>query len=282
MFFRRLIWFLLWLLTCSVVLNAMANAGVKIANEKGRVDLSGATTNEIRGVILNDPLSIKILILDSCRLTTLPNELEGLLNLKHISLNANPNLDLRSAIDILQQLPNLEFLNLSHNKLTILPEGLARLSELTGLRLSYNKLEPNQAATLLMQLPKLRWLWIDNNNMEEFSPFFFSFPKLRFLYAYDNQISRLSVPLNPTNKLWVLHLGSNLFEELPITLIKIKNLRMTMFNKNKITRIPNEFMTERYSISALILDDNPLIEKERKKANSCFKKMMMYSNTSYD
>ena len=244
---------------------------------KKKVDLSGKD-------LLNEDFSLfdseilEILILDSCNLNELPSVLQSFSNLRHLSLRYNENLDLLQAVSILEKLEKLTFLNLSNNDIINIPQSFSKLKNLTGLRLSFNNIEIENTAAILSKMPKLRRLWIDNNQIKTFSPLLLTFPKLRFLYAFDNDIKQLSLPEKQSGKLCVLHLGSNQFHELPIELIDMKNLRMAMFNKNRIESISNNFNEKKYSMAALILDANPLGKKEKEKADKMFRKFMMYSS----
>ena len=246
----------------------------------GRIDLTGQNLD--RKLVTLDVLKVKVLILDSCDLLTLPLEMANLKNLEHLSLRYNPKMDWEQAFNQLQKLPKLKFLNLSHNELVHLPKNVVKLIHLTNIRLSHNRIEANETVGFLYQLPRLKWLWLDNNELTQLPPKLFTFSKLRFLYAFDNRIRELILPENSSKMLWVLHLGTNLFETLPLELIQIDNLRMVMFNGNRIIHIPDAFQKAKYSMSALVLDDNPMSLEESKKAKLFFKGFMMYSNESYD
>ncbi len=226
-------------------------------------------------------LQIRILILDSCDLHKLPKEVDLLSGLRHVSLKGNPNLHWVGAMESLSRFQKLKFLNLSNNNLTHLPSGLKSLKRLSGLKLSFNELKISELDVPLNQLNSLLRLWIDHNALETFPSKLLEHPKLRYLYAFDNRISKIQLLDDPehkrTNKLWVLHLGSNEFNILPVELTKIKGLRMAIFNQNQIFLIPTDFSFKNYSLSALILDGNELNQIQIERGNMFFKRFMMYS-----
>lgn len=238
------------------------------------LDLTGQKVDET--TIFQQPNEIRILILDSCFMTELPIAIASLSNLEHLSLKNNPGLDLNQMMEVIKDLPELTFLNLSNNQIRVLPQSMNRL-EITDLRLSHNAIDLNQSISILRVLPHLKRLWIDNNQLQIFPNSLLNFQHLQVLYAYSNDLSSIDLTDRVNTSLWVLHLGNNEFRELPQALTLMKGLRMALFNQNKIISIPTAFGQSKYSMNALILDSNPLDKESRNRGTRYFKKMMMYS-----
>lgn len=266
---KRLLLFVF--LIAQTLVYGVSSASLIIENDDlTRLDLSGKTVTS-KELTIDKPALIKVLILDSCNLLSLPSEIKLFSNLEHISIRYNPNLDWQLTIGSLKCFKKLKFLDLSSNILEEVPSNVAELSHLTGLKLSHNKLGIKKACITLKKIPKLRWLWIDNNELKVFPSSLYCFPKLRFLYGYDNEIKKLPAPEVQTGKLWVLHLGNNKFTQLPKELILVKKLRMVMLNKNPLIFIPEAFREKKYSFKVLMICENRLSPAEKKKADKIFK-----------
>lgn len=93
-------------------------------------------------------------------LTTLPNNISQLVNLKWLYLGSNGLTTLPESIG---QLTNLELLRLNSNRLTILPGSIGQLANLKWLDLTYNQLTTLPES--IGQLTKLEELLLDDNKL---------------------------------------------------------------------------------------------------------------------
>ncbi|MBW1298387.1 leucine-rich repeat domain-containing protein [Aquimarina litoralis] len=220
--------------------------------------------------------SLEVLILDSLDIKTIPKSIKKFSNLKQISLVHNPNLRLDQVISQLSELP-IEFLNLKDNQLTKLPENITSLKHLKDLNLSYNSITDSNTYIFLGRLPKLYSLWIDHNELKTIPKTIGKLAQIRFLYLDHNSLRELPDELIDMKKLWVVHVGYNKFTELPSVFARMKVLLMVHINNNDITEIPKIYETEKYALAGLLLDNNPLSNKEIERAKRIFKGFFLLS-----
>ncbi|KAM3966475.1 leucine-rich repeat-containing protein 57 [Aphomia sociella] len=116
----------------------------------------------------------------------------------------------------------LRNLDLSKNKITLLPEEISNFKHLKQLNLDTNKLEvlPNSLTNLI---------------------------KLEILNISNNQISSLPQKLSNLNNLKQVYLNNNKFNKFPKQLLGLNNLEVLELSNNKITEIP-EGMSEFYAM----------------------------------
>ncbi len=103
---------------------------------------------------------VRSLSLRGCRLTTIPEALWRLTDLRVLLLGENP---LGAVPDRFDALPHLTELYLHNSELTALPESLGSLSHLQILDLGHNALTEIPAA--LAQLTGLRFLYLSDNRL---------------------------------------------------------------------------------------------------------------------
>lgn len=216
------------------------------------------------------PEKVKVLILDSCALIDLP-ELTTFVNLKHLSLKHNPELQWSTAFNKIEGLAKLKFLNLSNNYLQVLPHSIVQCQQLKSLRLSHNNIKPESIIGTMGKMKNIKKLWIDHNKIEKLPNAINGLENIRYLYAYNNKIKDLPQDLKPLKKLWEIHLANNSFDTLPQQLPTAKKLKMAYFGNNNITYIPTEYKRRRGMLFAITLANNPLPEQELKKAKRYFK-----------
>ncbi|WP_299221991.1 leucine-rich repeat domain-containing protein [uncultured Aquimarina sp.] len=220
--------------------------------------------------------NLEVLILDSLDIKEVPASIKLFPNLKQISLVHNPNLNLQQVITQISGLP-IEFLNLKNNKLASLPENITKLQDLRDLNLSYNTMNDPLSYTYLGKLPKLYSLWIDHNELQKLPNTIGELSQIRFLYIDHNELKELPYQLTNMKKLWVVHAGYNQFKELPAVFTTLKSLLMVHINNNQIQHIPKVYETEKYPLAGLLLDNNPLLDIEIKKAKKIFSGFFLLS-----
>lgn len=208
------------------------------------------------------PEKLKVLILDSLNLTTLPKNILLFTNLNHISLNHNPNLNLDSAFKYLEELP-IEFLNLQHNQLTELPESIVLLQRLKDLNLSYNSVTSPETYERLAQLPRLNSLWLTHNQLAVLPKTIGELSQLRNLYIEHNQLTEIPSEISEMKRVWVVHTGHNLFTELPASFATMPSLFLLHSNNCAIAAIPEIYNTKESGVLGLILDNNKLSDTDK-------------------
>lgn len=242
------------------------------------LDLSGLATSDISLIIkgLPKPLELRVLILDSIKGTQLPLEVQSLTNLMHLSLIANPSLDIEKALDIVQNLP-IKFLNLQHNQLSKVPEKMVHFQNLEDLNLSHNSIIASGSYRNLINLPKLHSLWVNYNMLQRIPTALLELTQLRALYIEHNELTTIPKKIQRMKRLWILHAGHNKFTEMPIALADMPGLILLHINNNTISKISDRFMHKKLSILGLIMDHNSLSEQDTSRWRKEFRKFFILS-----
>ena len=123
------------------------------------LDIKTITSDDIQQIQNVDRLSLR-----KNQLVALPNCFANLKNLRYLDLNSN---NLRDIPHILQQCPQLEILDLSCNKIKTLPLDISSYwnQNLKVLSLKNNRLTSVNDLRIILSLPKLNVLEIENNNI---------------------------------------------------------------------------------------------------------------------
>ena len=156
---------------------------------------------------------------------------------------------------VVLELPQLELLCLSENRLREIPESIGRLSRLRALDLSGNCLQ--SLPTALQNLKSLKELNLSGN---EFSRFPAVLGKMTLLQRIDLEQNRLrSLPRHLANAsgLISLRLGRNRIRELPEEWEHLVYLRELHLDQNQLSRLP-EWVGNLPSLQVLSLAQNRL------------------------
>lgn len=252
----------------------------KIADlkELRMINLSGNTGLDLEKTfeILSGLPKLEVILLDSLNLTGLPDNFSNLKKINHVSLVNNPELDFAHAFELMQSF-DMEFLNLSRNNLTELPEEIAQISRLRDLKLSYNHIQLSELFLTLADLPKLRSLWLDHNHIETLPPEIAAARRVVYFYIDDNELSEFPKEMAQMDRLLVMHAAGNNFRELPVELTHIPHLMFAVLSNNPIETIPPEFRRKDYSLLALVMDGNKLDEPEKRFAKKMFRRFFIFS-----
>lgn len=223
-----------------------------------------------------NPEVLEVLVLDSLNLKTIPASIKRLTNLKHLSLNANPEAHFDQIFKTVTSLP-LEFINLQNNDLEKLSPEIEGLKSLNSINLSGNRLQAAENYAILRNLPKLKSLWITNNQLNQLPPEIGQLSSLRNLYMEHNELTTLPDSLADLEKVWILHAGHNKFKELPIVFTKMPSLLLLHINNNNIASVPEEYATDKYSLMGLIMDHHSLSSAAIKRWEKEFSKFFQAS-----
>ncbi len=169
-------------------------------------DLAGGSPLYQLPTVIRSFNVLEDLIAHSCELSTLPEWLSVLVNLKSLKIADNRITELPEWLGRLRQLESLE---LSGNQLSVLPEWLGRLTRLEFLNLSGNQLSVLPES--LGQLNSLSWLNLSHNK-------FISLPK----------------SLDQLKTLRSLHLSNNELSELPESLVQLEHLENLTLDGNPL------------------------------------------------
>lgn len=242
------------------------------------INLSGNTQLNLEKTfeILSGLPKLEVILLDSLDLTDLPDNFKHLKKIKHVSLVNNPKLNFVHAFELMKEF-DLEFLNLSHNVLTELPEEISKISRLRDLKLSYNHFQLSELFLTLADLPKLRSLWLNNNEIQTLPTEIAVIRRITYFYIDDNRLTDFPKEMSQMDRLLVLHAAGNNFRELPVELTHLPHLVFVILSNNPIETIPPEFRRKDYSLLALVMDGNKLDEAEKRFAKKMFRRFFIFS-----
>ena len=218
--------------------------------------------------------ALEVLSLHHNRLKSLPDTLYTLSNLKELDLSYNPTLPINQFLPMFSILPNfqviylagcnlksvppalldchrLNYINLSDNGLTQLPDQLFTLAELAELAVTKNKLkslpsEIQSASKLevlvasqnellevpaaLNTLPSLVYLDLSKNKLRRLPDDFFNSKSIKEINLLGNEINTLPPSIGDATALEVLNLEFNKLRDIPLEiarLTQLKELRLT-------------------------------------------------------
>ncbi|MFN6569474.1 COR domain-containing protein [Dendronalium sp. ChiSLP03b] len=185
-------------------------------------------------------------------LTTLPEEISQLFNLKELDLSYNRLARLPAVIG---QLYNLSLFYLSYNQLTSLPAEIGQLSNLRELYLYFNQL--TNLPKEIGQLSNLSGLYLSSNQLTNLPAVIGQLSNLRKLHLYSNQLTSLPVEIGQLFNLSGLYLSSNQLTNLPAVIGQLFNLRELYLYSNQLTSLPKE-IGQLSNLSTLELSFNQL------------------------
>lgn len=173
-------------------------------------------------------------------------------------------------------LPGLEVLNLSNNKLRILPDSIVHMTSLTQLSVLHNELEtlPRRIGLLC----NIRRLEIANNKLTALPDTFAALTHIKRLDLEGNCLRLLPENLDLMVHLERLNVNKNRLLRLPRCLHRMKVLNLVTANKNCISYIPNDIIKSR-TIEKLSLCNNELTAlPERLGEMICLKELALDFN----
>jgi Leucine-rich repeat (LRR) protein len=242
---------------------------LRVLNLSGNTDLNLAEVFEA----LPNPEKLEVLILDRLDLKSVPKTIRRFHNLRHLSLNFNPAIELEKICTTIKKLP-LEFLNLQSNNLKGFPITIGSIKTLKAINTSHNRISNLEN---LGKLPNLQSLWLTDNNIGKLPKEIALLTSLRNLYIEKNKLTSLPNAMQKLESLTVLHAGYNLFQHLPKQLVEIPRLLLLHINNCQITEIPKVFSTSKYSLMGIILNNNKLSEEDKKQWSEEFNSFFVAS-----
>lgn len=208
------------------------------------------------------PDRLEVLLLENNQLKKLPISVTRFKSLKQLSLSGNSNLNFRDAFKTLSK-NSLEFLNLQHNKLQVLPVEITKLKTLKELNLSYNKLDTQTVFNTVAKLPRLKSLWLRNNQVSVLSDDINKLGQLQRLYLENNKLTTLPDDLSGLKKMMILNLSFNSFQTFPMELLSIPRLVLLHIDNCSINKIPLSFEHKNHSIKGLVIANNNLSKLDK-------------------
>ncbi|HKQ75083.1 MAG TPA: COR domain-containing protein [Blastocatellia bacterium] len=129
-------------------------------------------------------------------------------------------------------------LDLSENQLTSLPQGIAKLTNLTRLDLRNNQL--TSLPPEIAKLTKLTSLFLSVNQLTSLPQEIARLTKLTSLFLRENQLTSLPQEIIKLTNLEVLSLSGNQLTSLPQEITRLTNLRDLDLSGTQLTSLPQE------------------------------------------
>jgi Leucine-rich repeat (LRR) protein len=136
------------------------------------------------------------------------------------------------------QLTTLQTLDLRHNQLTVLPPEIGRLTNLDGLYLDGNQL--TALPPEIGRLTNLDGLWLDGNQLTALPPEIGQLTNLQTLGLRNNHLTALPPEIGQLTNLQTLWLGPNQLTALPPEIGQLTNLQTLDLTDNQLTALPPE------------------------------------------
>lgn len=155
--------------------------------------------------------------------------------------------------EILTLADTLEYLDLSDNHLSSLPDSFAQLKKLRILFFAKNDFRVFPA--VLRSLPALSMVGFKSNQLEEVPEDVFP-PLLRWLVLTDNKIKKLPKSIGNCHLLQKCALAGNQIAELPAEMANCSNLELLRISSNQLTVIP-DWLFELPKLSWIAFGGNP-------------------------
>ncbi len=190
--------------------------------------------------------------LSGSKLTSLPDSIRQLSNLRILDLRNN---QLKRLSDAVGQLTNLQELYLYDNQLTNLPETIGQLQNLQILGLSDNQLINLPAS--IGQLADLKILFLSGNSLTRLPPFIGQLLSLVRLSLSENSLIELPIEIGQLVNLQRLDVGSNKLRSLPESIGQITNLQFLDLSNNQLTLLP-QAIDQIINLQSLNTSGNPL------------------------
>ncbi len=193
------------------------------------------------------------------QLTSLPEELRSLGNLRSINLSGNP---FGMIPELLLEMKQLESLNLTSIGLTEISDAIGKLSNVIKLNLSHNPIArtPDTLAKLceaLVKLSNLRELSLSCNQITQIPEAIRQLSNLTELCLSGNQISPIPEAIGQLSNLTELDLSWNQITVIPEAIEQLSNLRGLNLSSNQITQIP-EAIAQLSNLTELNLSYNQI------------------------
>jgi len=185
---------------------------------------------------------LKKLILVNNELKTLPDEIGSLNKLEDLALGQNGLESIPSSITSLKK--SLKTINLSDNKISILPEAITGLTDLVHLNISNTKsedgkLSDNSINTLpisIKNLTKLKRLFLNYNQLNSLPKEIGCLKRLNTLQISGNNLRKIPNEIGLLEDLESLTLDNNYLESLPCEIGKLRKLAHITADGNQFKR----------------------------------------------
>lgn len=141
--------------------------------------------------------------------------------------------------EILELADSLELLDLSGNRLSVLPDDFGRLKKLKIAFFNNNAFEV--FPSVLAECPALEMISFKSNQLRRIDEKVLS-PKIRWLILTNNQLETLPADIGELGRLQKLMLAGNRLSALPEAMANCKNLELIRLSANRLEHLPQWLM----------------------------------------
>lgn len=179
--------------------------------------------------------NLRSLFLNGNNLTDIPPSIGNLSNLDRLALNSNR---LYSIPDEIGNLSNLKWLILSDNNISTLPSSIGNLSSLTELFLNDNRLYslPDE----LSQLPLIKTLRLSNNKLTDVQQSIEQMSAVESIDLSYNSFASFPTKILQMQSLKAITMDGNELFTIPSDLGNMSALELASFYRNSLVNIPEE------------------------------------------
>ena len=172
----------------------------------------------------------------------------------------------------LYNLKNLNWLEISYNKIKEFPKEICYLEnlEILSLRVNALKIIPKEIGNLM----NLKLLDIGQNSLKSIPEEIYGLKNLKVLSLKNNLLKAISKEIGNLNYLTLLDISYNKIKEIPIEIACLENLERLYLNDNKLTTIPEEIETlknlrvikvdNKFSVKRFLEDEHDNLEEVKK------------------
>lgn len=223
----------------------------KLKNNMRQLTLS--TTNDQKITFPEDIKDIEVLNLGNNQLQELPEGLGSTLTkLRVLILRRNRFVSIPRPVFHLSTLVDLD---LSHNCLSWISDGVDLLKGLKKLCLSHNKI--CELSTQIGELQNLEEFDLSFNELHEFPHSFTKLRRLRTLDVDHNKLDRFPPEILALGELEELDCSGNKLEGLPGNIMMLRSLKILWLSNTQISSLPETFC-DLHNLESLMLDNNSL------------------------
>jgi len=207
--------------------------------------------------VINGLDNIKVLKLNDCEISTIPNSIINLKKLTELNLSSNQistfpeslkKLDNLTYLKLFSNqlsqiqlkdgdLASLESIDLCHNYFEVFPIELSNLKNLKNILIWYNQI--NYISDEISNFDHLEELNLDHNRLTVLPKSISQLNNLKVLVLKGNMLTEKSInPIYSISSLEDLDLEFNQIRLVSKKIINLKNLKQINFSRNPITSIP--------------------------------------------
>ena len=176
---------------------------------------------------------INTLLVEGLAIHEIPNNIQNLDSLVHLSFSDN---ELEYLPNSIGNLTSLSALFLSNNLLIEIPETIGNLNNLEFFHISGNQL--SELPVSISNLSSLISFNIDNNNFTIFPSSIMELNSLKYVYISNNLINYLPSNIGVLSSLQILSAYSNGISQIPSSIGSLNNLYYIDITNNNLTAIP--------------------------------------------